>query len=743
MGSWLAGQGRRHRQDQDGKRVQFALEPMEPRLLLSADQLAPVLLESQSSETFDLPAALIQTLDSENLSDAAAVDGQKAILDPPLQAEWTIIDETDEGAAATETTQAATTTSDSAGSSEPEQQSLTESVELADVPLDSAPRGPPALTDDLLEPIFAEALRRWLSITDDPRLFSVAFRIADLPGAALGLHDDDVIYLDATAAGKGWFIDPTPETDTEFDGVARVDGIDLLSVIMHELGHELGLDDHYDTIDDVMNGVLEAGVRRVAVPPVQSEALNSSAIPQFLVTDITTVADSGTPLDPDLPSANISQDITIVGADFTMSSTVTFSVSDQNTGAVSAQNVSPNWVAADGMSMRVVVPDTATTATVSVDGFVSPLLQIVPTIVDIDLSSATFSTGSSFFILGSGFIEGALTVHFGTVDVVDTSPSSGPDVFQSNLGAGYDKAGNDALSVSVPAGASPGPITVSTAGGTSAPMPISLTGITATALEGIPAISGASANPGQSVRISGNGFDYTTDVIFPTVNTSGTLSNVAVNPHFVSPDGTLMEVQTPEDAISGAIRVLGAGPTVVLQVVPTLERVEDIGGGQVRLLGGGFTKNALTVTFAVGGAANPATFVVSGTFLSNDTLVLTKPAGGAGLVYVETTGGRSASVPIAVDDPASLTTINDLAVFPTGTADAGRLVVADASANLQVIDATTLAFIRNITRPGLAGSIIGVTFLGADTLVHDPDGDVMVPAGSLVVANGADLPFVD
>ena len=43
-----------------------------------------------------------------------------------------------------------------------------------------------------------------------------------------------------------------------------LDRIDLLTVVEHELGHIAGLGDMDALADDVMNGVLGAGVRRIA-----------------------------------------------------------------------------------------------------------------------------------------------------------------------------------------------------------------------------------------------------------------------------------------------------------------------------------------------------------------------------------------------------------------------------------------------------------------------------------------------
>ena len=85
-------------------------------------------------------------------------------------------------------------------------------------------------------------------------LGSVRFVIADLGGATLGLSAPGTILLDQTAAGYGWFIDPTPAADEEFTiaagvgtqqalpGTVAAKHVDLLTVVMHEMGHILGLE---------------------------------------------------------------------------------------------------------------------------------------------------------------------------------------------------------------------------------------------------------------------------------------------------------------------------------------------------------------------------------------------------------------------------------------------------------------------------------------------------------------------
>ena len=138
------------------------------------------------------------------------------------------------------------------------------------------------------------------------------------------------------------------------------------------------------------------------IKPVFFEALE----PRLLlssVSNISSVAASGTPLDPDPShaSANVGQEIIINGADLEISDVVQFPSIASYNGITGTQNVSPTYVSPGGTSMKVVVPDNAMTGDVTVVGLGgsgSAPLQIVPTITDIDLGSTVFATGSSFTI---------------------------------------------------------------------------------------------------------------------------------------------------------------------------------------------------------------------------------------------------------------------------------------------------------------------------------------------------------
>jgi hypothetical protein len=135
--------------------------------------------------------------------------------------------------------------------------------------------GVPPLTADELAAIRQAALARLAAAGVSPqllaRLASAQLRVAPLPPGYLGLaySASDRVVLDDDAAGHGWFIDPTPLADEEFQaaGPAVPGGtasgrVDLLTVVLHELGHVAGLPD--DSGADLMGGALGTGVRHVS-----------------------------------------------------------------------------------------------------------------------------------------------------------------------------------------------------------------------------------------------------------------------------------------------------------------------------------------------------------------------------------------------------------------------------------------------------------------------------------------------
>ncbi|CAB5137262.1 hypothetical protein D3OALGB2SA_4008 [Olavius algarvensis associated proteobacterium Delta 3] len=137
------------------------------------------------------------------------------------------------------------------------------------------------LETDRIAAITGDAVAHWktVNIVDEHslNLQNVRLEISDLPDQTLARTRANLITLDDNAAGHGWFIDKTPWDDNEFQNVIydwemrananspAVGKIDLLTVLMHEMGHIMGLPDVPAGIDPsrLMTGILPAGVRRL------------------------------------------------------------------------------------------------------------------------------------------------------------------------------------------------------------------------------------------------------------------------------------------------------------------------------------------------------------------------------------------------------------------------------------------------------------------------------------------------
>ncbi len=155
---------------------------------------------------------------------------------------------------------------------------------LAGNAIASSAAAAPPLTAAKFQPLVVEAIARWRSaIGNTPamqNLGRVQVSVLDLPNTTLGLSSGNFIFIDKDAAGHGWFLDPTPHNDSEFAPShvsAAVKGkVDLLSVLMHEFGHILGMDDVHvadpQATNNVMADVLPLGVRQSAFSDTASAA---------------------------------------------------------------------------------------------------------------------------------------------------------------------------------------------------------------------------------------------------------------------------------------------------------------------------------------------------------------------------------------------------------------------------------------------------------------------------------------
>jgi hypothetical protein len=167
----------------------------------------------------------------------------------------------------------------------PEVDSGDDDGEAAPPPADTAPAGPQLIDDGILSQseldyIVEAAIQRWAAAgateAQIAAMRAVEVRVEDLAGLALGESDAGAIKVDVNAAGWSWFVDATPGDDSEYAGagsrLAAADKfgaagtrIDLLTVITHELGHQIGLSDSYvaGDRDELMYGTIGAGERRL------------------------------------------------------------------------------------------------------------------------------------------------------------------------------------------------------------------------------------------------------------------------------------------------------------------------------------------------------------------------------------------------------------------------------------------------------------------------------------------------
>ena len=136
------------------------------------------------------------------------------------------------------------------------------------------------VTQAQLDPLVAAAIARWAAALGGdirPALAGVVFVVGNLDGAALAQTVGHVVVVDADAAGWGWFIDGTPGDDKEFPAASRAGEsrapsssgaygrMDLLTVLMHEIGHLLGFAHGDPAGGALMEETLQTGLRRLPV----------------------------------------------------------------------------------------------------------------------------------------------------------------------------------------------------------------------------------------------------------------------------------------------------------------------------------------------------------------------------------------------------------------------------------------------------------------------------------------------
>ncbi len=124
-----------------------------------------------------------------------------------------------------------------------------------------------------LAAVVDQAIAIWsdlgLSAQQADRLRRVEFRIVDLPNQQLGATWSTGIAIDADAAGHGWNVGSGAGKSNSTQTASRLarrasvneQRMDLLSVVLHEFGHMLGLDDAPSNHAGVMAESLAPGLR--------------------------------------------------------------------------------------------------------------------------------------------------------------------------------------------------------------------------------------------------------------------------------------------------------------------------------------------------------------------------------------------------------------------------------------------------------------------------------------------------
>ena len=311
------------------------------------------------------------------------------------------------------------------------------------------------LTQEQLTSLVAAARQRWtasgLTADQEALLDTLTFEVANLDGLRLGEADGRHIRVDADAGGNGWFVEAG---DTHFDLVssptrlytrptaAPAGRLDLLTAILHEMGHALGLEDSYlqQDRDSLMYGFLTTGERRL---PAMNQALGAvphehDGAPHFLTGTI----NIGTL--PPGKSVTITYDVIVNNP------ATTTSLSSQ--GTVSGSNFS-----------NVLTDDLVTGGDPLLPGAADPtvtLIDLPDVTVAVSGSPVAEDSGSAmtYTFTRQGATTAAMTVSFSTtgstaMSGTDFTVASGTGTVAYNTGTGLG-------TITIPFGSSTATLTV-------------------------------------------------------------------------------------------------------------------------------------------------------------------------------------------------------------------------------------------------------------------------------------------
>src|SRR5688572_6318637 len=185
----------------------------------------------------------------------------------------------------------------------------------------AAPSGATLTAADITDAVMTAAAAVWVGVTAP----SYTVAVGDLEPPAIATTAGSSITIDADAAGRLW------HTGTASGPADANAGVDLVTVLAHEIGHVLGFGDldPASFANEVMTNSIEPGVRRATIGahtwtvPVSGTAsaalatgtltVGAASMPQGFVSDIVVVG--GTGVDTLTVTSLLGRPLTVFGGD--------------------------------------------------------------------------------------------------------------------------------------------------------------------------------------------------------------------------------------------------------------------------------------------------------------------------------------------------------------------------------------------------------------------------------------------